>query len=76
MSPQVFLSDPQDFQNRNKQMYLCYFVAEIKMIRNARVTDFKAAVFLKQFFDSYVEVVEVSQMNLTILNGDFKTEVF
>lgn len=56
-------------------MYLCYFVAEIK-IRNARVTDFKAAVFLKQFFDSYVEVVEVSQMNLTILNGDFKTEVF
>lgn len=46
----------------------------LKTIRNTRVTDFKAAVFLKQFFDSYMEVVQVSQVNLTI-HGDFKAEV-
>lgn len=47
----------------------------LKTIRNTRVTDFKAAVFLKQFFDSYMEVVQVSRVNLTIPDGGFKAEV-
>lgn len=60
-------------------MCLCYFVADIKNDKGKkkdRVTDFKAGFFVKQFLSIYMKLREVSPVNLTMLNGDFKTKVF
>lgn len=56
---------------------LCSFVADIKNDKKRRtVTDFKAVVFVKQFFNNCVKLKEASPVNLAMLNGDFKTQVF
>lgn len=50
-------------------------MADTKNDKKYQSNRFQSSCFPKTFFDSYMEVVQVSRVNLTIPDGDFKAEV-